>query len=161
MSSACLPPHPQPLVMKVRFSMSFFPIDRRFVFIAALLLTLCGCGENSRLKGKVTFQDGKPVPCGTVYFTSGSYQARGEIQPDGTYTVSSLGKNDGLPKGEYQVSLTGVVKFETRGNVPMPIPLNLCDEKYSSPETSGLACSVPAPGHRFDIVLDPHPRNYP
>lgn len=142
--------------------MNFVMARKTYVIMIALLLfTFFGCSENKQLKGKVTFTDGEPAPCGMVYFSTPSFQARGEIKQDGTYTVSSLGKNDGLPKGEYSVSLTGVVKFDKKGNVPMPIPLNLCDEKYSSPETSGLTCIIPAPGNKFDIVLEPHAKNYP
>ncbi|MCL2623192.1 MAG: hypothetical protein FWD31_05930 [Planctomycetaceae bacterium] len=142
--------------------MSDFTVRRTYVItIALFMLAFYGCGENSRLKGKVTFSDGQPVTAGTVNFSTPTYQARGEIKPDGTYTVSSLGKNDGLPRGEYAVSLTGVMKFKTNANSAMPVPVILCDEKYSLPETSELKCTVPAPGNRFDIVLDPHPTNYP
>jgi len=140
--------------------MRFFPVHKSCIIIIAILfLTFCGCSGNSQLKGKVTFNDGEPVPCGTVVFSTETFEARGEIKPDGSYTVSSRGKNDGLPKGVYSVSLTGVVKFER--NAPMAFPVSLCDEKYSAPETSGLQCTVPAPGNRFDIILDPHPGNYP
>ena len=149
------------------------------IVIPILLLAFCGCGKNSQLKGKVTFTDGQPAPRGMVIFSTSTppFQARGEIKPDGTYTVSSVGKNDGLPKGEYSVSVTGVVKFGTDAKAPtvstgsmtpgsntrvaMAAPVTLCDDKYSLPETSGLKCTVPAPGNRFDIKLEPHPKNYP
>ena len=133
-----------------------------FVLILLALNMLSGCNGNSRLSGKVTFSDGEPVKQGMVIFTTDTFQARGEIQKDGSYTVSSRGKNDGIPQGNYRVSLTGVVKIDTQnGRNPMPFPVTICDEKYLKPETSGLTCTIPAAGNRFDIVLDPHPKNYP
>ena len=133
-------------------------------FCCLLLLVLCvfvGCSENKRLTGKVTFTDGKPAPQGMIYFTMGNFQARAEIQPDGTYAASSVKMNDGLPPGEYKVSLTGVTKTADGGKGGMSMPIALCDDKYQSPDTSGLVCTIPAPNGTFDIVLDPHPKNYP
>ena len=126
-----------------------------------LFLLICsGCGNQYRLKGKVTFADGNPVTQGMVIFSNNAFQARGEIQSDGKYTVSSSGKNDGLPKGEYKVTVSGVTKTLGAGRNPMPFPVAICDEKYLNVETTDLFCTVPVPGGTFDIVLDPHPTNY-
>jgi len=135
---------------------------RFFVFgIVSLSLLAClGCGDQYRLKGKVTFTDGKPATTGMVIFSQGNFQARGEIQSDGTYTASSTGKNDGLPKGEYKVTVSGITKSMTGGKNPMPFPIPLCDEKYQNLETTPLSCTVPVSGNRFDLVLEPHPKNY-
>jgi len=129
--------------------------------IVSLSLFAClGCGDQHRLKGKVTFADGQPVTKGTVIFSNASFQARGEIQSDGSYTVSSTGKNDGLPKGEYQVTVSGVTKTVSGGNNPMPFPVTLCHDRYANVDTTDISCTVPVSRNTFDIVLDPHPTNY-
>jgi len=133
------------------------------LFIGLLLLvglSLAGCGDNCRLSGKVTFTDGNPVPTGMVLFTTPTFQAKGEIQPDGTYIVGSEKKYNGIPKGTYQVSVTGVTK-QVPGMGGMSAYVPICDEKYLYDATSGLTCTVPAPGNKYDIVLEPHPVNYP
>jgi len=137
-------------------------VTRVFVVgIASLSLFVClGCSNQHRLTGKVTFSDGQPVTKGMVIFSNGAFQARGEIQADGSYTASSTGKNDGLPKGEYKVTVSGVTKTVSGKNNPMPFPVTLCDDKYLDVNTTDLACTVPAPGKTFNIVLDPHPQNY-
>lgn len=125
-----------------------------------LILCLCclpGCGNNKRLGGKITFSDGKPVPYGTVLFSTPSMVARGDII-DGTYTMGTLKARDGLPPGDYQVSVTGITRADPKN--PM-LFLNLCEDKYTNPNNSGLKCTVPAPGNKYDIVLEPHPKNYP
>ena len=125
-----------------------------------LLLCLCflpGCSENRQLGGKITFSDGQPVKHGTVLFNAPNMVARGEII-DGYYTMGTLKARDGLPPGDYQVSVTGVTRADS--NNPM-LYLNLCDDKYTNAQQSGLTCKVPAPGNKFDIVLEPHPKNYP
>ena len=123
---------------------------------------IAGCGNNHQLTGTVTFTDGNPVPRGMVLFTAegDAFQARGQIRPDGTYIVGALTDRDGLPPGEYRVHVTDITKTSSgTGGVGMPVPLVL--ERYFSDVTSGLTVTVPAPGNRFDIVLEPHPVNYP
>ena len=129
------------------------------VSFALLFLFFSGCGNNKQVTGKVTFSDGKPVLTGTVIFVSGNFQARGEIE-EGSYRLSSLSQNDGLPPGEYKVYVTGVLK-PSDGKSGMGSFVSLCDDKYGNESTSGLACKVPVPGNTYDIVLDPHPKNYP
>jgi len=128
-------------------------------FMLSLLICLVaiGCGKNYRLTGKVTFDDGEPATNGTVILQTGNFVARGEIKPDGSYIVSSEGTNDGLPSGEYKVSVQGIFRAPppaAPGQMMPPLPVLVCDPKYTDPETSGLTCKVPAPGNKFDIVLE-------
>ncbi len=128
--------------------------------VAGLFFSL-GCGENQQLRGDIKFSDGKPVTHGTVIFATDTFLARGEIK-DGAYTMGTLKAKDGLPPGTYNVYVAGVDK-----PVPPPKPggmttyANICADKFYSPKSSGLTCTVPAPKNRYDIVLEPHPKNYP
>jgi hypothetical protein len=122
------------------------------------LVAVVGCGKNARLTGKVTFTDGALATSGTVCFRTDKFMARGEIKSDGSYTMSSEGTNDGLPPGEYQVYVQGIFEMPA-GQTPqnpnqMVLPVLMYDPKYGDPETSGLTCKVPAPGNKFDIVLE-------
>ena len=142
---------------------------KKYAFLLCLLICLVvvGCGKNKRLVGKVTFTDGTPAPSGMVVFRKDNFMARGEIQPNGSYKMSSEGNNDGLPPGEYKVYIQGMAAMPAsaptnpRLTTQMVLPVLLCDPKYTDPDTSGLTCTVPAPRNRFDIVLEPNPKNSP
>lgn len=122
--------------------------------LVAIILTGCDSGKK-QISGKVTFSDGKPVTSGKIIFSTETFQANGTINPDGSYQMGSIGEKDGVPPGEYKVSVTGV------GRLVGMTMLSLCDEKYMNPQTSGLTVTVPAPGNKYDIELDTHPKNYP
>ena len=126
----------------------------RYAFLLFLLICLvvAGCGKNRKLTGKVTFSDGTPVTTGLVIFRTDTFLSKGEIQSDGTYRMSSERENDGIPPGEYQVYVSGIMKPPPAGVMAMPV--SLVDPKFENPDTSGLTCKVPAPGGRFDIVLE-------
>ena len=124
-----------------------------------ICLVVVGCGKNKRLTGKVTFTDGKPATCGIVIFRTDTFMAKGEIKSDGTYKLSSEKENDGIPPGEYQVYVSSISKPSPAGGAALPLPL--CDPKFENPDLSGLTCKIPAPQNTFDIVLEPHPKNYP
>ena len=116
-----------------------------------LLLGLGGCGgSNEQLSGKVTFEDGKPLELGTVSFLREGFLARGDIQPDGSYTVGSISSDDGLPPGEYRVFIDGAVVEDL--STPDGVR-SLVDKKMTDPETSVLTHNVPEDGHTLDITV--------
>lgn len=125
------------------------------ILLFFILLFCAGCNGNVRLSGKVTFSDdGSPVyPC-TVVFTQGNFVAQGnQMDPDGTYVVGSLEVNDGLPKGEYQVHITGAEDARLNRDGTNTYTSRI-DSKYRNPETSGLKFTVDGKTHTFDIQLD-------
>ena len=105
-----------------------------------------------QLTGKVTFEDGSPVTLGSVIFAKGSFQSRGDIRPDGTYSVGTNAAKDGIPPGEYRVYITGVMEARGMGADGMTNYVSLIDEKYTRPETSGLTYT--AGTSPFDITLE-------
>src|SRR5438067_1061279 len=76
---------------------------RRIAAVALLcLLGAAGCGSGLYpVRGKVTYPDGKPVTEGMVVFESKSEEARvtarGEIQSDGSFALSTHKPGDGAP----------------------------------------------------------------
>lgn len=127
--------------------------SRQIFTVLLLLLTLAGCGKMSHVRGKVTFSDGSPVPCGMVIFQQTNYQARGDIQPDGSYRMGSLKKSDGLPPGTYSVFLSGVVENKPEGDLGMIETIELVDPKFTGSD-SGLTFTVEKGKNRFDFSVD-------
>lgn len=87
--------------------------SRSFSFVATPLLLLMavlpGCSDGPELipvSGKVTV-DGKPLAEGTVKFipAQGGRSARSSITENGTYQLSSFKKGDGVPPGDYIVTI--------------------------------------------------------
>ena len=120
------------------------------LIVALLLISLSvGCGGNAVVTGKVTFADGTPLTEGQVNFESSGLSSRGTIQPDGTYSLET-GEGKGIPRGSYQVSITGfagprMVDTAPPGSPPQMRPVfreSPIDRKYFNPETSGLICEV-------------------
>ena len=110
--------------------------------LSCLLFLAIGCGKNCGLKGKVVFSDDQsPLTHGVVCFLSDQGIARGNIDENGNYVVSSISKNDGLPSGSYRIYLVDTDHFiPNPGGIPKAVPL--IEDKYSKAETSGLTVEV-------------------
>ncbi|MCL2622820.1 MAG: hypothetical protein FWD31_04050 [Planctomycetaceae bacterium] len=140
----------------------------QMVFVATVLgVAALGCGNNYQLKGKITYEDGTPIPVGMVHFDSGTSLSRGRIQSDGSYTVGTLKNTDGIPKGTYKVYITGaevametdtrVQRMDAMGN-PMPTMAGyrqLVDRQYMNASTTPITCVVPVEKNRFDFTVEP------
>lgn len=125
-------------------------------YLIALFVLLAGCnGDMSPLKGRVTFSDdGMPVKMGRIVFQNEHHSANGKIDESGYYTVGSLKDSDGLPPGEYNIILQGVVESLGNDAYGHSLEITLIDPKYSQRDQSGLSFVV-APGkNTFDVVVD-------
>lgn len=79
------------------------------VFFTVALASLPGCGPRYpatvSVCGRVTWQ-GEPVPEGRIAFwPADGRPALGEIEPDGSYTLTSFHRGDGAVVGLYQVTI--------------------------------------------------------
>ena len=125
--------------------------------VCGLLSLTIGCGSNVPLTGTVTFaDDGNPLTAGIICFVDGHFLARGHLQSDGTYKISSTGRNDGLPKGMYKVYFVGaeLITSEAGGN---SIYTPLIHHRYSNPDTSGIEFEVDGKTRRFDFTVERAP----
>jgi hypothetical protein len=139
------------------------------LMLAGLLpMGMAGCGRDSlptyRAGGKVVFPDGKPLEGGWVCFESvqgGQFPAaRGQVQPDGSFQLSTYRPNDGAVEGEFRALVTppppegGLKQMKS---VPMVL-----DPRFSQFDTSGLKFTVtrdPAK-NQFTLQVDyPHGRH--
>jgi hypothetical protein len=84
-------------------------------------VALAGCGD-ARLptypvQGQVVFDDGRPVRTGFIEFQSEEHgiNARGSIERDGTFTLTTYETNDGAVAGSHQAV---VLQFLSQENVP-------------------------------------------
>jgi len=126
------------------------------LFLAvAVVLFLGGCGKNISLKGRVVFtDDGTPLTAGTVCFVTENTLARGSLDSNGTYTVGTIGKRDGLAADTYRIYILDAHREVGVDEQNMPIYEPLIDEKYMNPETSGLSIVVDRQTSRYDIQVE-------
>lgn len=120
------------------------------------LLLLTGCGKSGPhtidVRGTVT-SGGKPLEGGTIAFQPTKVlegapmrPAIGQIEPDGTYSLTTFTKGDGIQPGEYQVAVTSLIGAPplTQWEESPPPRKSRIPEKYNQTTTSGLTASVPA-----------------
>ena len=144
-----------------------FPRHRRPGAIVCALLfcaVLTGCSKNVRVTGRVTFPDGTPLTTGSIYFTDDFVLGRSDLDKNGEYSLHTFRKNDGIPKGVYQVYITGAFAFVGGGtehksefgtfsldNIDM-----LIDMQHTNPDTSGWVFDVQKKSVINLTVYPPH-----
>ena len=125
-----------------------------FCTILLLLAFALGCSGNVRFGGNVTFSDdGSPLTIGTVCFESSSFLSRGELDQNGRYNLGSVSAKDGIPKGTYNVYITGAAKGSMNES-GAPVLTPLIDPKYVAGHTSGLTVTIDGKSKSFDIQVD-------
>lgn len=132
--------------------MKFVPI----LILGALLLSVIGCSGNNNgtvpVYGKVVFDDGQPARIGNVEFRkivkAGSDEtrliARGKIESDGSFLLTTFEPNDGAIPGNYdiicqQLVITEDRSFESHNHGRRISPV------YADYGTSGLSASILTP----------------
>ena len=131
--------------------------------IVGLCIAASGCGEKqfpvAPAEGKIICQ-GKPLECGSVIFQPRTGPpARGKIQSDGTFVLSTYGNGDGAMIGTHRVR---IACFENQR--PGAIPDNpqaeptlgrpLVPRRYTNIQTSGLQVEVKSSNEPFVLDLE-------
>jgi hypothetical protein len=115
------------------------------------VLIAAGCGGNAKVTGKVAFPDGEPLSTGRVVFENEKISAMGKISEDGSYTLGTDQEKNGVPQGKYRVYIAGAVTYGEApppstdmysGQSALPPSITLINQKYRSPDTSGLEVDV-------------------
>lgn len=126
-------------------------MKKNLLFVLILTFgAVIGCGGKGLVPvgGKITYDDGSPVTSGGVAFQTATYMADGQIQPDGTYTLSSIKPGDGLPPGNYKVTIGS---SETG---PNESTIYLVDPKFGDREKTPLSVEVTKGGkNQFDFTV--------
>jgi len=125
----------------------------KFVALAVLLVGPCwGCGSSGGtpatlipVKGKVTYK-GQPLTKGVIEFEPDGYgrPARGQLQADGTFELTTLQPGDGVVAGEHRISITQLDKTLAKDRAL---------RKYGSPNTSRLTAEVSPENTEFTFDL--------
>ena len=110
----------------------------------SVLMIVSGCGGSApekaaslsstvAVKGKVSLK-GKPLTQGSVSFepTDGGREAFGNINSDGSFTLTTFAKEDGAVRGTHRVAVKAA-----GGGKKDPVPL-----KYQSYSSSGVEVTV-------------------
>lgn len=131
------------------------------VFACSLLLLpfVLGCSDRLRtypVQGKVQFvEGGGPVHVGTIELKSLEHEgihARGEIQNDGSFELSTYEPGDGAIAGKHGCVVVQMVMTEElsghRGS-----KIGVVHPRHNSYATSGLEVVI-APGKTNEIVLE-------
>ena len=111
--------------MRLRFRL-------RFVLPLLMLAVFAGCNGGPKMTpvtGKVMY-NGNPLEFGVVMFQPSSGQpARGDIQPDGTFTLSTYRLNDGVVLGKHKVRIAcyeSMRPARIKVRVSEPLESHLC-----------------------------------
>lgn len=130
--------------------------------VAIGLAVISGCGGtyDAAARGMVTL-DGKAVPRGNVLFhsVSGGPAACASIGEDGSYVIRT-GREEGLPAGDYQVSVTAneaPTVTQTSNGGPPPPGKSITPAWYRMKETSGLKYTVARGKNTIDLELTSQP----
>lgn len=118
------------------------------LWLLTISLAVFGCGRRSHelktavVKGRVTL-DGQPLPSGVVYVVpQKGRMAKGMLERDGTFALSTYRQGDGAQVGTHPVIITAIPRDELDAEsraLRVPVP-----ERYARPATSGLTIEVKA-----------------
>jgi hypothetical protein len=132
-------------------------LSTTFAWILILLSSSClvsaGCRESGTatvvpVKGKVLL-DGEPLKFGSVTLQPTRGQpARGDIRPDGEFTLSTYSPGDGAPIGRHTVKVTcytsqdPAAKKDAAAGATGMLGESLIPDRYTRFDSSGLEISI-------------------
>jgi hypothetical protein len=124
-------------------------------YLSCLLLIVAGCADKGPELTEVTGQvliDGKRLTTGSIITLPAQGRgARGTIDGEGNFTLSTSDMGSGAIAGRHQVA---VIAVEEPKDAALGTPArSLIPEKYASVETSGLFIEV-TPGEMEPVVLE-------
>lgn len=144
----------------------FIQVRRRWLartVVLVVLVGVAGCGGRNTphpVQGKVVFPDGTPMKAGMVVFEPVEAQnppvsARGHIQPDGSFHLSTFQPGDGAIEGRHRVLVTPPTKtlpWQSKSEGEGPAP-PIIDPRFRSFDSSRLEFTVTPGQNDFTIVV--------
>lgn len=133
-----------------------------WLLAVGMLTTCAGCGRGrlavAPVEGKVLHK-GKPLPFGSVIFQpDAGPAARGVIQPDGTFKLSTYGDGDGAVISRHRVRIAAFANQNPQ--IPLDSPQRqpgvgraLIPSKYANFDSSGLSVEVETDNEPFVFDL--------
>lgn len=129
----------------------------RAIVVVACLCLLTGCSDRHKtypVQGKVQFKSGGPVRVGTIELKSREHdiQARGTLNTDGTFKLTTYEDGDGAIAGKHGCVVVQFVMAEgIKGHRPSTI--GVIDRRYNSYATSGLEIEI-SPKGKNEITIE-------
>jgi hypothetical protein len=123
------------------------------------LLFVAGCSSGIYpVEGKVVWQDGSPATelAGShVIFDLPDQQtgARGYVQPDGSFRLTTKSPNDGALPGDYRVMLVEVGRKPIGGPESGRLAPGAMDSRYSDPSTTDLKVTVEPRPNKLTLTV--------
>lgn len=117
------------------------------ITLLACVLGSIGCGggkiKTYPTRGRVVFKDGSPAHVGTVELKSKAHgvQARGEIDEDGYFTLTTYKDGDGAVAGQHDAVIVQFVMVEEASGLHGGT-LGVINPRYASYSTSDLQCTI-------------------
>ena len=114
---------------------------------------IAGCGPRMYpVHGKVTLPGGQPAANTQVLFETQSdgkvISARGDVQADGSFVMSTNKPGDGVPAGKYRVQVNPPPMLNAEA-----APVSLFNRKYEKFDSSGLEFEV-GPGKSNEFLIE-------
>jgi hypothetical protein len=124
----------------------------RLVVLTLFMLLAIGCGKTMQKAGGKVSVDGVPVKDGAVTFypIGGGRTASASILPDGTFTLSYEKLDDGLPPGDYKVTIVADIWDESPAAKKQAEAMREAAAKMGAIEDSSIT-----PGGRLINVVPP------
>ena len=136
---------------------------------AVILCLLSGCSDNlptHKVIGSVEFEDGTKPMFGNIEFYSPQYKinARGKIERDGSFTVSTYSEGDGAVVGYHDIVImqqVGNYLIAKTGSKIKHDHGSLIDLSHFDYQTSGLDCEIKPGSNEVRLVVKKLPRQTP
>jgi hypothetical protein len=129
-----------------------------FSLVALACLAGCGEGKTAPVNGRVKFKDGSDVSVLAGYsltFESdgGKASAVGDVNPDGTFKLSTFGANDGAVPGKYRVA----INQPNNPDPDKPPTKSKLPAKYANLDSSSLSVEVKPGQNNIELELEKAP----
>ena len=117
------------------------------VVAASVLAGLLGCAPDGPtlvpVKGVVKYK-GKPLPNGDILFVADELgpTATGQIQPDGSYYLTTFSDGDGAVPGGHRIMVSALAPTPPGADPAGTLPPPLVPGKYGDYTRSGLTATV-------------------
>ena len=132
------------------------PWREAWLFVAMASCLGCGSVYDSQVSG-VVILDGIPLERGIVAFypKQKGPVAHGIIQADGSYTVFT-GREEGMPSGDYDVTIVSTEAAEpnSNGTGPPPPGRRLTSEHLSDRKTTDLHYTIEPGNNKIEIQIE-------
>lgn len=134
--------------LRKKCSLTFgFEVSPLLLSFAIGLASFVGCSDGRLktypVKGKVAFKTGSPVHVGTIELKSREHgvQARGSIDKDGTFTLTTYVDSDGAVAGLHDCVVVQFVMTEELTDFK-PSAQGVVHPRFASYSTSGLSVGI-------------------